>query len=269
MHRFHRLRLAALSLSLVGGSLAAVAVGGLTACPGTATPTGYAPVQGVTLNLGDVLGSLRCGTGPDEVYKYTVVVWYAVDGGPQPGAAPLASNVWDCFSQAVFDNLPASDAGSSTYFLEVYAYSYAGALAAQGSAVGDAEGIDPGFWCQGGLGTGGATCPFVQDAGSAVSLGDSAQWKATCTATQPWMAPITASCGPLEPVGPSASSNDAAAEASADGASADSGEAGSPESSTDTGISETSVPDASAPDSSSLDSGFEASAPDSSTEAGD
>jgi hypothetical protein len=258
----------------VGGGLAAVAVGAsLTACPGTVTPAGFVPIQGVTLNLGDVLGSLRCGTGPGQVYKYTVVVWDAVDGGPRDLAHPLASNVWDCFSQAVFDNLT-SDAGSDTFFLRIYAYSYAGALAAQGSAGGEGS-IDTGFWCQGGLGKDGATCSFVQDPGFAVSLGDSAQWAASCTATEPSGAPITALCGPLEPIGPSAPSSDAAAEASPDaasdaaGAPADSGEAGSPESSTDTGTSETSVTDASAPDSSSLDSGSEASAPDSSTEAGD
>lgn len=258
--RFRRPRLAA--LSLLGGVAAAAACASLTACPGTATPTVYAPPPGVTLHLGDVLGSLRCGTGPDEVYKYTVVVSHSVDGGPS--GAPLYSNVWDCFSDAVFDNLPpAPEGGSTTFFLRIYAFSYAGALAAQASFLGagdaGADGsVDGAFWCQGGLGPGGTTCPF-QDAGTASTLGVSAQWRASCTATEPSGAPISAFCGPLETVG--ASSDDAAAEAAADAtgdaveASVDSGEAAAPDSS---------------PSDSSMDaSTSETGSSDASTEAGD
>jgi hypothetical protein len=268
--RFPRPRLAA--LSLLGGLAAVSAAASLTACPGTTTATVYTPPPGVTLDLGDVLGSLRCGTGPGQIYKYAVIVWNAsADGGPLGN--PIYSNVWDCFSEAVFDNLPAADGGSTTFFLQVVAYSYAGALKAQSSVLGDggSDGsVDGAFWCQGGLGAGGATCLF-QDPLKAFRLAFSAQWSTTCAATEPSGAPITALCGPLEPVG--ASSSDAAAEAAE--AATDSGEAGSLDSSaSDAGAPDSGSPETGSSDSSVADSGVsETSAPDSSidssAEAGD
>ncbi|MGH7440364.1 MAG: hypothetical protein ACRENE_32115 [Polyangiaceae bacterium] len=326
MARLGRPRLAALSLL---GGLAGVAVagGGLTACPGTATVTIVAPVEGVTLHLADVLGSLRCGTGPGDVYKYTVVVWAAnPDDAATPGDAgeageasspesstsdeggsgdagdagdagaagsagdtggvavpwvptsdPLFSNVFDCFSDAVLDNLVV-DGGSMQFFLRVYGYSYEGALlAATGSADGDVSQLGA-FWCQGGLGANGASCQF-QDAGTAYSLGAKAQWATTCSATEPAGAPITAVCGPLEPVAPA--SSDAAAEAGPDAAgdatqgpdaSDEAGEASSPESSPSDSSSSDASSDSASGDSATQDVGdagvSDAAGPDSGADTG-
>jgi hypothetical protein len=214
------------SLAVAGGG-----VGTVVACQQSASPAAYVPFTGVTLQLSAVLGQLQCGTAANEVYKYTAVVWYAGrDGGPL--GAPIASDVWDCFTEGVLENLPSNtDGGGDSFFLRVFAYSYAGTLAAtigeggQGvQGTGDGA-VSASVWCPGGLGPNGEPCP-LQDASFADALGGAAQWSTTCEATETEGAPVTAICGPLalvapaEALGTSDAASDAPSDAPAEAASA-------------------------------------------------
>ena len=302
---------------------------------GTATPTVVAPMEGVTLHLADVLGSLRCGTGPGDVYMYTVVVWAAnpgdaaspsssgeaggpgeageaaspesstgdaggsVDAGDAgdtdaggdsgvgvpggPIGEPLFSNVFDCFSDAVLDNLGV-DGGSMQFFLRVYAYSYEGALlAATGSADGDVSVSSPRSGARAASGPTGRPCQFVQDASTAQDLGAKAQWSATCTATEPIRGTHHRSrARSLEPIEPS--SGDAAAEAAPRrGPGPDASGSTSPDRLQrlerlqhrvrlrrfrDSGRQRRGLPDAAGPDSGADSSASDSSAPDASNEGG-
>ncbi len=201
MHRVRRL--VGLGLAGLAGLPFALLLGTEAGCPGTVTPPTYTPVTGVTIHARSLLGGLSCGTGPGDVYEYEAVVFASVDG---QSVGPLYSNVWDCFSDGVFDNLPpdaGADAGSTdSFFFKIYAFSYegaiaAGAAAAQPSGDGDA-GLIP-LACPGGFGPNGTPCPFL-DPSRAVSIGSSAQWTATCTADETSGVPVTAVCTPLAPV---------------------------------------------------------------------
>lgn len=212
------LALALTSLSLVGGA------GAFASCQATSTPATYTPVTGVALHLSDLLGKLQCGTAANEVYKYTVVVWYAGnDGGPL--GQPVFSDVWDCFADGVLENLPAAaDGGSVAFYLKVYGYTLAGTEAAQSqgeaifvpyvppngddaaNAAGPSDAATdggyfryvsiPDLWCPGGLGANGLACP-LQDASVAESFSNFASWSTSCVATETEGAPVTAICGPL------------------------------------------------------------------------
>lgn len=79
------------------------------------------PITGVTVRAESITIGLGCGRGSSQIFKYAVVVF-----GPNPMAlgtfdTPLAGNVYDCFSDGLFVNLPAT-AGSTDYKLSVYAY---------------------------------------------------------------------------------------------------------------------------------------------------
>jgi hypothetical protein len=204
-------------LAVAGLALASLAVaagiGAGVGCSNSTTTATYTPFTGITIHVSDLLGSLTCGTSPGQVYKYTAVAWYeAPDGGDGgPVGAPAFSGVWDCFTDAILENLPVADNGSDTFFLRVYAYSYAGVLAASsGTGSGEAGpgdgsagdgGLPSAIWCPGGLGPNGEPCP-LQDASFAESLGADAQWTTTCAATETEGAPVTAICTPLSPVSP-------------------------------------------------------------------
>jgi hypothetical protein len=87
----------------------------LAGCPATTT-TGIAPITAISVPISSLLSdsNLGCGTGPNDVYKYAVVVAYAdMPGYPPLSAcpgAPIAGGVFDCFAQATFGNLPLQDA---------------------------------------------------------------------------------------------------------------------------------------------------------------
>jgi hypothetical protein len=79
------------------------------------------PITGVTVRAESITTGLGCGRASNQIFKYAVVVF-----GPNPMAlgtfdTPLAGNVYDCFSDGLFVNLPAT-AGSTDYRLSVYAY---------------------------------------------------------------------------------------------------------------------------------------------------
>ncbi len=192
----------------------AAGVGVVVGCPGTAAPAPYTPYTGVTLDLASALGGLRCGTGPGQLFKYSAVVWHASpDGGPPASlisggseggdassnaeATPIASDVWDCFADGIFENLPATAAGDDSFYVEVFGYSTATTLPGAFTEAGAPSAV----WCPGGLGPGGQACPF-QVPSFAVEAGAQAQWRTTCLATEAESEPVTASCAPLAPFTP-------------------------------------------------------------------
>jgi hypothetical protein len=195
----------------------------LGGCPGSSTAATYTPYTGVNVPASEVLRGHRCGNGPDDVYRYSVVVWYGgADGGPLPGQAPLYSGIWDCFTDAVFENLPAAAGGSTQFFLRVYAYT--------------APGLPAALDCPGGIWPDGAPCAANGPVLSTILGGFGAQWETSCTATQLSGVPITAVCGllaavpdePVEPLGPlfpAPASDGGAAEAAAGDGSPDAADA--------------------------------------------
>jgi hypothetical protein len=88
----------------------------LAGCPATTT-VGLAPITAVSVPISSLLSdsNLGCGKGPNDVYKYAVVVAYADSPGYPPltacPATPVAGGVFDCFAQATFGNLPLEEAG--------------------------------------------------------------------------------------------------------------------------------------------------------------
>jgi hypothetical protein len=232
-------RLLALTLA---GSLVAGGVMGVAGCPSTTTPATYVPQTGITISSLDLLGGLQCGMGPDQVYKYTAVVWRAVDAGPT--GSPIFSNVWDCFTNGIFQNLPADPRGSTSFYIRVFGYSYEGTLTAEAIDGGPGAGYGVALWCPGGLGPNGSPCPLQQDAALAETLGSAAQWTTSCLASETEGAPVTAICQPFEDLRPDGSTSadgpaEGALEASLD-ASAD----GSAEASTEASVDATAPGDA-------------------------
>jgi hypothetical protein len=173
-------------------SWTAAIAGGLAVfgCQTSSTTTSYTPITGIQILPSTLLQDLQCGTGDNQVYRYVALVSDAVDGGP--GAVPIASNVFDCFTTGLFENLPASDAGSQQFYVAIYAYSR--------------KALPSDFTCPGGFSLTGGVCPALE---ASVAEAKGAEWTATCLATQQQGIPVLAVCGPLVP------SNLLAADASA------------------------------------------------------
>ncbi|MDP9152551.1 MAG: hypothetical protein M3O36_21710 [Myxococcota bacterium] len=118
----------ALRRSFVFGALGLAALG-LVGCPSTATTSSSAIVTGIEILAETVAGGRGCGKGPGQVYRYAAVVYHGAtsDGSaavPADGAA-IASNLFECYADGLFSNLPVSDSGSALYAVRVYAYGYA------------------------------------------------------------------------------------------------------------------------------------------------
>src|SRR5258708_36955025 len=70
----------------------------------------------------DIAAGHGCGTGPDQVYKYGAIVDHAADGGRSDDSFS-ASNVFDCYADGIFSNLPPADDGGQSFIVAVYAFS--------------------------------------------------------------------------------------------------------------------------------------------------
>jgi len=180
-------------------ALAALFVAG---CPSTTTSTPYTPITGILIRSSTLVAGHGCGTGANQVYKYAAVVSYETDaGGP---SAPITSGVFDCFTDGIISNLPASDNGSSAFDIQIYAY--------------DATSFDlPSVSGQLQCGTNAQVqCPGDIPA-NVVAVEAQATWTTNCTATQQQGVSSVAACGPLEPtavgVQPDAGQPDAGADA--------------------------------------------------------
>ena len=103
------------------------------ACGSSDTTATLVPITGITVRAENLTANLGCGLGDSQVFKYAVIVF-----GRNPNAfntfdVYVASNVYDCFSDGQFVDLPPS-AGVTDYQLQIFAYSSASYQAAGGDA---------------------------------------------------------------------------------------------------------------------------------------
>jgi hypothetical protein len=190
------------------GLLAACAAGAtLAGCPTTTTTASYTPVTGILIRSSSLVAGHGCGLGPGQIYKYVAVLFYAPDaGGPvgtDGGPTAYQSGVFDCFTDGLFSNLPATAAGGLDFTLNIYAFDK-DAFPTQldcppgGSAMPDA-----------------APCPGDVPDNVTEAITAAATWTTSCTATEQSGVSVLAVCDPLQTPG---------SEAGADtGASADTG----------------------------------------------
>jgi hypothetical protein len=162
--------------------LAMVLLGACAGCANSSSSTGYTPFTEIQIPGDTVVAGHGCGPGPNQVYKYAVVVSYAGEAGPvQP---PIASGVFECFADGVFSNLVA-DASLETFYVEVFAYNQ---QSFPQQALDCSRPNPPtAFPCPG------------DDAGAILRWESSANWTMTCTAGELQGTPAVAVCGMLEP----------------------------------------------------------------------
>jgi hypothetical protein len=206
------------ALALFAGAGAAA----LASCTNSSTTTTYTPITGILIQSQALVAGFGCGQGGSQVFRYAAAVSFAPaqDGGQvgldgEEAGAPVEqmdmplTNIFDCFVDGVFENLPTSDAGSLTFTVTIYAYNM---------ALYDKAGLPASLGC-----------PPAQDGGlctpGTVPLTDAqkklAPWTTTCIATQQSGTPVIAVCGPLEAPAtePGDGAIDAALEAASDAAS--------------------------------------------------
>jgi hypothetical protein len=183
---FVRSLVIALSLALVG----AVVVGSY-AC-GTGDTTGITPITGIVIRADDLVAGHGCGTGPDEVYMYSVVVSTFGEGGATP--AFIAGGTYPCYADATFVNLCASTSGALSFDVQVYAFSEA-----QYAVAGATPGLlstSPSYCSL----DGGHAIPEDLDPCTAKNaLQTTASFTAGCTATQQSSIEVVAVCSALVP----------------------------------------------------------------------
>jgi hypothetical protein len=168
-------------------------------CTTTTAATLYTPITGIQISAADIATGHGCGTGSEQVYKYVAVLSYHMD------ACAFASGVFDCFADGIFSNL-AADAGNQIFDVSIYAYNQAS--------------ITPDGGGQNALQCLPNAVPKRDDAGKCPDSDvtavrqcvASANWSATCTATQVQGVTTIAACGPLGPSDAGSRESDAATE---------------------------------------------------------
>ena len=197
--------------------LAAIALAG---CPSTATTSSTAIVTGVEILASTVVAGHGCGKDtPTEVYRYAVVVYHAKlsDGSVQMAiedGPAVASNIFECYADGLFSNLPPSADGSANYIVRVYAYSYASFQ--KNPAVGALECAPA------------TRPPCPAEDPSAVTLAavaGAADFTLNCTAKEEQGVPVLARCvdEPVDGAGNDASADGSDEAATSEAATADAG----------------------------------------------
>jgi hypothetical protein len=167
--------------SVILASAGAVALAG---CPGTATTTTYTPITGLVIQSSALVAGYGCGTGPGQVYRYAAILYYVDDDSGARHGSAFTSGVFDCYADAIFSNLPADDAGSTRFSIDVLAYDQAAFPAALACGDGATEAGTP------------LPCPG-DDPGTVLSVQGTPTWTTTCKATQESGVPTLADCEPL------------------------------------------------------------------------
>jgi hypothetical protein len=156
----------------VAGAAAFVTLAALAAgCGSSASTTVYTPLTGLEIPASLVTAGHGCGTLPLQIYKYAVVV----SSSPADAGVPalVTAGVFDCFTDAVFSNLPSLDGGvNPTYYVSIYAFNFTSFPLVLNCT------------------TGAAPCPG-DEAGAVAPWTASANWTGSCTGTQ--VAGVTAS----------------------------------------------------------------------------
>jgi hypothetical protein len=177
------------------GITAACAFGG---CTNNVTALAYTPITGVVVHSQDLVAGHGCGTGPEQVYAYVMVL------APQNNRDFAEySTVVSCYTDGVLSNLPydaganpAPDADTYAYVLYIYAYNYAS--------------FPPGLACSPPITN--SQCPgdSPDATTTAAKPGSDAgippryppTWTTRCTAHEYGGEPMLADCLPLEPTAP-------------------------------------------------------------------
>jgi hypothetical protein len=156
-----------------------VASSAIAGCTASAAATLYTPITGIQIAAADIAVGHGCGTGSGQVYKYVAILSYPMD------ACAFASGSFDCFADAIFSNL-AFDGGTQRFDVSIYAYNQASFPRAV-ECLAHSVPRDQKRQCVG----------TVEETVQACET--SANWKATCVATQVQGVTSIAKCGPLEP----------------------------------------------------------------------
>jgi hypothetical protein len=207
-----------LALGTLGGGAACVAAAfALAGCPNTATSNIYTPPTGIQIDSQALVMNIGCGSGPGQVYRYAAVVTQVTDA-----TTPfVTSGVFDCFSDALFTNLPSPDGGATAYAIAIYAFD----LASFPPELGGCENLPLNTPCPG------------DDASVVRRYESQATWTTTCTDTQSQGVPQIATCGELVPndggAGDGGGDAGDAADATSAADGADAGDAGKAADATD------------------------------------
>jgi hypothetical protein len=189
------------ALGTTAASVAAVAV---PACNND-DDAGITPITGIAVEAATLVAGHGCGTGPDQIYKYSVVV-SAFD---EAGATQVfvAGGTYDCFTNATFVNLCSSSSGSYVFNVNVYAFTEAQWNAPNGGSQAALQGLlttHPSY-CTNDAGNvtahvGDQEVRPDNDGGIDDQLLAAASFTTTCTATQESSAEVIAVCAPVVPV---------------------------------------------------------------------
>jgi hypothetical protein len=110
---------------------------GVGACSGTSSDV-LAPTTGILIRAETLTSGKGCGPGPTQLFKYAVLVYGfgapdSIDpASPASYQRPVTANVFDCYSDGAFVNLPAAPNGNSSFRLEVFAFNRPAYEAARG-----------------------------------------------------------------------------------------------------------------------------------------
>jgi hypothetical protein len=167
---------------------------------------GITPLTGIEILSNTLTAGRGCGTGPGEIYKYAAVVQIPPSTPDKDLAnAFIAGGVYDCFATGTFANLCTYNGDAGAFDLKVYAFT-----AATWNGLSEDGGVS-----EAGAASGVVTSTLATLSGHSECSGASfdptsalapvlaaADWTTMCTATQQSDAPVTASCGPLQPAQP-------------------------------------------------------------------
>jgi hypothetical protein len=105
----------------------------VVACSGSGSSTGIPPITGIVIRAETLTTGRGCGRGPTQLFKYAAIVYGYTEGPADVKGSyrtPVTAGVYDCFADGTFVELPETG-GSTTFRLEVFAYSEPAYLAAR------------------------------------------------------------------------------------------------------------------------------------------
>ncbi|HEX3769359.1 MAG TPA: hypothetical protein VHV30_00775, partial [Polyangiaceae bacterium] len=200
------------SLAVTAAVGTALATSG--ACTDDTTTLPYTPITGIIIRSQALAAGIGCGTSTDGkpvIYRYVATLTYLP---PDDAALPAScqsyslANVFDCFADGAFENLP--DQCGSTYNIDIYAYTFDGyAQAKLPASITCPPGVD-------------ACAPAPTSLSAAQRA--AATWMTTCTGTQMSGSPVEATCQALALVGGVGGADAASGDAGASSSDADASE---------------------------------------------
>ncbi|MBS2019856.1 MAG: hypothetical protein JST00_43740 [Deltaproteobacteria bacterium] len=167
------------ALALATGASVGAALGGV-ACSGTSSTETVTPITSIAVRAESVIAGKGCGRGAGQVFKYAVLVGKLDPTTPTAfrNENKLAANVYDCFTDGTFVDLPTTDnTGYGEFAVLVYAFNEAAWRAAGGD---------------------GPVLQATDDANTFVQK-TNPTWSTKCDAAQQPLVQTIARCNPLAP----------------------------------------------------------------------